>query len=111
MEIYVVKQGDSLYSIGQRYGLSVSQLTAFNLLTSNDLVVGQTICIPSYETVHTVRAGDTLLSIANEYGITLNQLWRNNQILGGKDRIYEGQTLVIAYTDMPSLPFASNGYT
>jgi len=111
MEIYVVKQGDSLYSIGQRYGLSVSQLTAFNLLTSNDLVVGQTICIPSYKTVHTVRAGDTLLSIAEEYTTTLNQLWRNNQILGGKSNIYEGQTLVIEYNDMPMLLFVSNGYT
>ena len=111
MEIYVVKSGDSLYSIGRRYGVTASQLQAYNLISNESLVVGQTICIPSYKTVYTVRAGDTLLSIADQYGVSVNQLWRNNQILGGKDNIYEGQTLVIEYGDTPEMSFASNGYT
>lgn len=47
MVIYVVKSGDSVYSIARRYRISPSKLIADNELTNpNQLVVGQTLVIP-----------------------------------------------------------------
>ena len=40
-QIYVVKNGDTLYSIGRRYNISVDELKRINNLTNNQLSVGQ----------------------------------------------------------------------
>lgn len=46
-QAYTVKSGDSLYKIGQAYGVSVSSLKADNQLTSDVIYVGQTLQIPN----------------------------------------------------------------
>jgi len=43
---YVVKKGDSYYSIGKKYGLSAQELMAYNGAKSSLLRIGQTIRIP-----------------------------------------------------------------
>ena len=43
---YIVKGGDSLYSIGKRYGVSVDAIKSLNNLTSNLLSIGQKLLIP-----------------------------------------------------------------
>ncbi|WEV60761.1 glucosaminidase domain-containing protein [Streptococcaceae bacterium ESL0729] len=42
---YTVKSGDSLWSISQKYGTSVDQLMASNNLSSDVLLIGQTLSI------------------------------------------------------------------
>ncbi|MDO1499692.1 glucosaminidase domain-containing protein [Winogradskyella maritima] len=42
-----VEQGDTLYSLSKRYGLTVNQLKTLNNLESNDLSVGQLLTIKS----------------------------------------------------------------
>ena len=44
--IYIVKKGDTLYGIANKYGISVDELKAINNLTSNNLSVGQVLQIP-----------------------------------------------------------------
>ena len=44
---YVVKQGDTLYSIARRHNLSVDALKAKNGLTSNAISIGQTLDVGS----------------------------------------------------------------
>ena len=44
---YTVAAGDTLYSIGLRFGLSVDQLIAANPTAANGIVTGQTLVIPS----------------------------------------------------------------
>ncbi|EDM44474.1 hypothetical protein SCB49_12920 [unidentified eubacterium SCB49] len=42
---YEVQKGDTLYSISRKFGISVSDLTRLNSLTSNTLSIGQTLNI------------------------------------------------------------------
>lgn len=76
-----MKQGDSLYSIAQRYGVSSDEIFRANEL--NDipfLVVGQTLVIPTREITYTVAPGDTLFSIARRFGTTTSNIIALNGI-------------------------------
>ena len=73
------------------------------------LTPGQTIVVPQPTQTYTVKRGDTLGDIAARNGTTVLALWQNNPQLGGTDRIYPGQSLVLSYG--PKLgTFAVNGY-
>lgn len=112
MEIYVVKRGDSLYSIALAHGVSLALLASDNDLPDfTQLAVGQTLVIQYPQQTYTVQPGDTVFSIAQRYGQSVRQLKRNNPSLDGVDVVYPGQTLVIAYRqDEPKKPISANGY-
>ena len=81
MDIHVVKQGDSLYSIARRYGVSADDIYRANELSDIPfLVVGQTLVIPTQETAYTVAPGDTLFSIARRFGTTTGNIIALNGI-------------------------------
>lgn len=93
---YVVKSGDSLYSIARKYNTTVNDLMKYNNLTSNLLSIGQTLKIPTSEsaiTSYTVKSGDTLYSIAKKYNTTVDELKRKNNLTSNTLSI--GQTLII----------------
>ena len=78
-DIYVVKRGDSLYSIASKFNTTVSALKELNNLISNNLSIGQTLRIPSRDineeyTLYTIKTGDSLYSIANQYNISVSDL-------------------------------------
>lgn len=86
---YIVGRGDSLYSIANRYGITVNELKSANNLTSNLLRVGQILTIPTIippETtpgtyqVYIVKNGDTLYSIARKFNTTVNDIIDFNQL-------------------------------
>lgn len=85
--IYVVKKGDSLWSIANDYGITVDELKAANNLSSNILNIGDTLVIPKKESakpgdylVYNVQKGDNLWSIANKYGVTVNDIVNLNNL-------------------------------
>ena len=45
-ELYVVRKGDSLYKIGQRYGIPYRRILELNELGSDQLRPGQELKIP-----------------------------------------------------------------
>ena len=86
--VYIVKRGDTLYSIANKYGLSVSELKAANDLTSNLLSVNQVLKIPTVPVppqpneyiTYIVKRGDTLYSISKNYNISVDDLVKYNQL-------------------------------
>ena len=86
---YTVQSGDSLWSIANRFGVTVNDLKSANGLTSNLLSVGQVLIIPtsgsntpvnpSY-TTYTVQLGDSLWSIANRYNTTVDAIKTLNNL-------------------------------
>jgi spore germination protein len=95
LDIHVVQQGDSLYSIARRFGVDAGEIFAANQLNSIPyLVVGQSLVIPTVETAHTVRAGETLWSLARRYGTTVSDIVALNGITN-PDAISPGTVLRI----------------
>ena len=71
-----IAQNDTLWSLSQKYGVSVKALKKVNKLSSDLIIAGQTLKVPSKAeaklataTTHKVVKGDTLWSIAKKYGV------------------------------------------
>lgn len=100
MEIYVVQFGDTVYSIAQKFNITVDKLIIDNAIEeSYALVVGQTLVISYPKQVYTVREGDSLDQIAEAFQVSVLQLLRNNPYLANRQYIYPGETLVISYNN------------
>lgn len=81
--VYIVKSGDSLYSIAREYNTTVSDLKTLNNLSSNVLSIGQRLKLPvktATGNTYTVKSGDSLYSIAREYNTTVSDLMSLNNL-------------------------------
>jgi LysM repeat protein len=125
--VYVVRRGDTLYSIARRYGTSVQAIVNTNRLRNASFIyAGQRLTIPgssgsastgggsssrgggavpSSGGVHVVRRGETVSSIALRYGTSVAAIASANG-LRNPSLIYVGQRLTI-----PSGGSSSGGYT
>ena len=122
-QVHVVKQGDNLYDIAQKHGMTVKQLKHLNGLSSNRLRIGQKLALdrtaapplpqnannerrqdrtvarqPAAKSVHVVKKGDSLHTIAKRHGITVDQLTQYNNLNSNNLKI--GQRLVL--TERPA---------
>lgn len=81
---YVVKKGDTLWSIARKNNISVDELKKLNNLTSNSLSLNQVLKLPTsnndLSTTYTVKSGDTLYKIANQFGLSVNELKSINNL-------------------------------
>ncbi len=94
--VYIVRWGDTLYSIARRFGTTVTAIMQANGLTSAYIYAGQRLIIPppSAGFYYTVRRGDTLYSIARRFGTTVTAIAQANGILNPA-YIRVGQALFI----------------
>lgn len=92
---YVVKPGDSWWSIAAKHGLSMYALASRNGKTIYTVIhPGDKLTINGQTTrTYTVRCGDTLSSIASRFGVSVNSLATRNHI-SNINWIYIGQRLV-----------------
>lgn len=105
---YIVRWGDTLYSIAVRHGTTVDAIKAVNGLTSDFIIVGQELIIPvdaavppgtvppstGGPTIHIVQPGENLFRIALRYGTTVDAIAKANNIVNPWF-IYVGQELKI----------------
>ncbi len=114
-EYYVVKQGDSLWSIAKRNGTTVERIASLNNLTSDKLQIGDKLLLPSATSTssaparkepisrgntvsasseaYIVEKGDSLWSIARRYGMTVKELMEINGLTS--DKIRPGDKLLL----------------
>ena len=94
---YVVRAGDSLWLIAQRFQTTVDAIKQLNGLTSNLLNVGQVLKIPSVQSApyieYTVRPGDTLWLLSRRYDTTVDAIKQLNGL--SSDMLSIGQVLRI----------------
>ncbi len=84
-EIYTVEKGDTLYSIGRKYNISVENLKEINNLENNELYISQKIIIPVENiendfSTYIVEKGDSLWKIAQKFNIPVNKLIEINNL-------------------------------
>lgn len=95
-DTYRVRRGDTLDEIARRYGVSVSEIKAWNGLASSRIYAGQTLTVKhdgELPLMHVVQRGDTLGTIARSYDTSITTLRRLNDLRGS--RIYIGQKLKV----------------
>ncbi len=107
---HVVKVGESLFAIANKYGLTVSELRQLNPLVSSSLRIGQELSVSKTQVpvevkeitpsttaspagVYTVQVGDTLFGIAQKHKVTVAQMMEENKLTSSKLSL--GQALKI----------------
>ena len=85
--VYIVKQGDTLWSIANNFNVSVNDLKKINNKSNNSLSIGEKLIIPGKSngenvntTIYTVKSGDNLYSIARRYNVTVNEIKSLNNL-------------------------------
>jgi murein DD-endopeptidase MepM/ murein hydrolase activator NlpD len=98
--IYIVQEGDSLWTIAARFNVSVADLQAANNLATADIYVGDQLIIPGLEGLSgmlitvPVPFGESLRSLSRQYRFDLPTLRRLNHLVSPA-QVYAGYQLII----------------
>ena len=91
-EFYIVKSGDTLWSISKKFNMTVDKLKDINNLKSNLISIGMKLKVGDSKQ-YVVKKGDTLWKIAKENNTTVDDLMKKNNLLNSNLQI--GQILYI----------------
>ena len=110
---YTVQSGDTLSSIGQRYGVKIREIKLATGITEDALKLGQVLRIPLTTAkvqattldrlppgviVYTVKAKESLSSIRNRYGVSEADIINANPTLVSLDHLKPGSRLMVPTT-------------
>ena len=105
-DTYIVKAGDTLYSIAREFNTTVTDLINYNDLPTTILSIGQTLRIPKVspsDVTYIVKRGDTLYSIANTYGVSVDQIKKINNLVNNNlsigEQLYIPKGVTVSETD------------
>jgi len=110
VQIYLVKPGDTLWSIGRRFGISETELVRVNRIPNpNNLVIGQTVVIPSTTVPYNIKAGETMWLIAKARKIKIQALLAVNPGVD-PNRLRAGQMIRVPVIPPPARAVEVNAY-
>lgn len=105
---YVVKKGDSLYTIARKFNTTVSELTDINMLTNNVIYPNQVLLVPKvnndkvatdyYFEEYITVPNDTIESISKKFGVDTVTLGLYNDF--GKLGITGGQSIKVPLSNI-----------
>lgn len=114
---YTVREGDSLWSIANAFGLDINTLFGCNEMKNpNYLRVGTTLRIPNQDGIfYKVEKGDTLAGIASKYGVPVEAVQDANGLDGtaivvGKELFLPGAKPVTSVYSFSGGGGASSGF-
>ncbi len=99
--VYIVQDGDTLWSIAVRFGISVDALTQANDITNPDQVgTGSRLKIPGLQGIQgvlatqTIQYGETLRSLSRQHQTSIDSLVKLNHLTSPVE-LFPGSSLVI----------------
>lgn len=103
---HVVAQGETVYAIAARYGVTAEALAEANdIAVDTALRIGARLVVPAPPgqtgLAHLVKRGENLTTIAQRYGVSVVQLSQANN-LTDRNFIFVGQQLYIPVTEEPT---------
>jgi len=79
MEIYTVREGDTLYGVSRRFGVPAGLLAIWNAIPEPyGLVTGQALLVLTPEALYTVREGDTYDAVSARTGVPKREIFAFN---------------------------------
>ncbi|MBR1413668.1 MAG: LysM peptidoglycan-binding domain-containing protein [Bacilli bacterium] len=101
--LYIVKKGDTLWSIARLNNTTVDEIKRLNNLKTNSLTIGQQLILNETTTpdtnTYTVESGDTLYKIANQYNVSVDKIKELNNL--NNNILSVGQKLIIPSSNYP----------
>lgn len=91
---YIVKKGENLFLISEKFNISLKNLIETNNITSPYRIFPNQKLILPQNLTHVIKRGDTLYSISRQYNVDRSTLYRLNN-LKKNQKIYVGELLVI----------------
>ena len=107
-QYYTIQSGESVWSVSNKYKISMDQFRQWNNIKNDFIYPGQKVIVKKGSTTQTnsvqntassssktykVQSGDSVWGIANKFGITMDKLIQLNKIQN--NFIYPGQTLKV----------------
>ena len=109
---YIVQEGESLWEIAARFGISVEELQqANNIGDVGQVVIGARLVIPGLSGVSgkldtiTVPYGETLSSLSRRYGVSESALARLNRLVSPSE-LYASETLIVPIKEVQNTSVA-----
>ena len=100
--LVVVRPGDTLFAIAQRFRVPLEAVIAANpqLADPDRIEPGQIVCVPRSPgrcegVPYVVQPGDTLFAIAQRFGVDLEALTAANPQITNPDRIWPGEVVCV----------------
>ena len=111
MYIHTVKEGETVYSIAEKYGVSPSKIIENNLIAQpSKLIVGEELLILVPTRTYSVRNGDSLEEVCKRFAISKEDIRKNNPYLVGRDKLFAEEILAIKYPPQKRGLALLNGY-
>ena len=121
VKIHIVKKGDTLYDLAQKYHVSLEKLIEMNpqIADPNKIDVGMKVKIPSspvivappegsYAYKHVVKQGDTLWKLAKAAGVSLEAIIAANPHLKNPNVLLTGEVVYIPKPGAKGLNMPAN---